>query len=100
GRLNKIGIEPDKGREWQDNSVLYILKNERYMGDALFQKTYTDKNYQRHKNNYDVEMIYIEESHENIISREVFNQVQTLLDERKERMCNKDTTVYTNRYPL
>lgn len=100
GRLNEMGIDLEKGRQWRDNSVLYILKNERYIGDALFQKTFTDENYQRHWNDYDVDMLYIEGSHESIISREVFNQVQTLLDERKERICNKDTTVYSNRYPL
>lgn len=99
-RLNDLGIKPDRGKEWRDNSVMYILKNERYIGDALFQKTYTDDNFKRHWNNFEVEMMYVEEMHDPIISREIFDQVQILIEERREQILNRDTKVYTNRYSL
>lgn len=40
--LNTEGILPRIGKQWGATSVRKILCNEKYKGDALFQKTYTD----------------------------------------------------------
>ena len=54
------------------------LENEKYMGDALLQKTYTVDFLQkkRVKNNGIVPQYYVEDSHPAIISKEIFMQVQ------------------------
>lgn len=78
------GLERDKIRtargnpRWHDSSVRKILENEKYMGDALLQKTYTVDFLQkkRVKNNGIVPQYYVEDSHPAIISKEIFMQVQ------------------------
>lgn len=99
-RLDELKVEPERGVQWMDTSVMYILKNERYIGDSLFQKTYTDSLYKRHKNNFDVDMMYAQETHEAIVEREVFDQVQQLIEQRQAVILKKDTKVYANVYPL
>ena len=38
--LNRQGILPRDGKPWTVYRVRYILSNERYIGDSLFQKKY------------------------------------------------------------
>lgn len=45
--LNKRGIPTKKNSKWTSSTVQEILKNEKYTGDAIFQKTYTDENFNR-----------------------------------------------------
>lgn len=69
---------------WNPASVRSILKNEKYKGDALLQKTYT-KDFltkKQIKNKGEVQQYYVTENHEAIISPEVFDFVQ---DEMKRR---------------
>lgn len=40
--LNVRHIPARKGGKWSTTTLLDILVNEKYVGDALFQKTYTD----------------------------------------------------------
>mgnify|MGYP001387901777 CR=1 FL=1 len=78
------GLERDKiktsrgNKRWHDSSVRKILENEKYMGDALLQKTYTVDflNKKRVKNNGIMPQYYVEDSHPAIISKEIFMQVQ------------------------
>ena len=78
------GLERDKiktsrgNARWHDSSVRKILENEKYMGDALLQKTYTVDflNKKRVKNNGIMPQYYVEDSHPAIISKEIFMQVQ------------------------
>ncbi len=48
--LNARHIPARKGGKWSTTTLLDILVNEKYVGDALFQKTYTDSNFHRHDN--------------------------------------------------
>jgi site-specific DNA recombinase len=61
------------------------LRNEKYIGDALLQKTYTVDflTKKRVKNNGLVPQYYVENSHEAIIPREIFMQVQEELIRRR-----------------
>ncbi len=87
--------------KWNTSSVLGILKNEKYAGSALLQKTVRLTYLERKSsdnNNY-LPKYYIDESHEGIISKEMFKQVQDKFNDvsplRKkayEKMRN------TNRY--
>jgi len=64
--------------KWRPESVKKILRNEKYIGDALLQKTYTVDvlTKKRVKNNGIVPQYYVENSHEPIIPRDLYMQVQ------------------------
>lgn len=69
---------------WNRTSIRYILTNEKYIGDALVQKNFTPNEIPLRKvrNNGQMPKYYIRESHPAIISREAFEIVQRLLDEK------------------
>lgn len=64
--------------KWYESNIKQILTNEKYIGDALLQKTYTvntlDK--KRVANNGIAPKYYVEGSHEAIIDKDVFLRVQ------------------------
>lgn len=75
--MNK-GIKSPGGCDiWRDNTVKSILTNERYIGDALLQKNFTVDflNKKMKKNEGEVPQYYIENDHDAIISKELFNAV-------------------------
>ena len=59
---------------WSCQTIQNILTNEKYMGDALLQKTYVTDCIKKtvKKNNGERPMYYVENHHEAIIPREVF----------------------------
>lgn len=73
-----------------------MLSNEKYMGDSLLQKTYTIDylTKKRVKNNGIVPQYYVEDSHEAIISKQIFYKVQEEKAKRTEiyRGTNKKGT--------
>lgn len=84
--LEADGILNGAGKEkWHTSNVNQILRNEKYIGDALLQKTYTVDflTKKRVKNNGLVPQYYVENSHEAIIPREIFMQVQEELVRRR-----------------
>ncbi|MEN6489301.1 MAG: recombinase family protein [Smithella sp.] len=84
--LEADGILNGSGKErWHTSNVNQILRNEKYIGDALLQKTYTVDflTKKRVKNNGLVPQYYVENSHEAIIPREIFMQVQEELIRRR-----------------
>ena len=80
GILNGAGHE-----KWHTSNINQILRNEKYTGDALLQKTYTVDflTKKRVKNNGLVPQYYVENGHEAIIPREIFMQVQEELIRRR-----------------
>lgn len=84
--LSQQEIPP--GREmgtWKDSSIYYILKNERYAGNAVVGKSYSTTTFPHKKvrNHGEREMYLLPDSNPPIISSEVFDRVQTLLQSRK-----------------
>ena len=64
--------------EWSVATLRSILTNEKYKGDALQQKTYVvDCITHKSKRNDDRPQYYVENNHPPIVSREVFDRVQT-----------------------
>lgn len=102
-RLSTEGKKTATGSsKWIDSSVRTILRNEKYAGDLLQQKTVT-LDYLSHKRvaNKDLAPKYhLENSHPAIIDRETFELAQRIMNDRSEtkRGDNKDTTKYNNRY--
>ncbi len=77
--LEKDGIKNGAGHtKWWDTNIYQILKNEKYMGDALLQKSYTVDflTKKRVRNDGYVPKYYVENSHEGIITKEDFAAVQ------------------------
>nr|DAT74193.1 MAG TPA: integrase [Caudoviricetes sp.] len=84
--LEADGILTGAGKtKWHTSTINKILRNEKYMGDALLQKTYTTDflTKKRIKNNGTVPQYYVEGDHEAIIPKELFMQVQAELVRRR-----------------
>ena len=97
--LNQENIPSKHGKKWPPNTILGMLTNEKYTGDALFQKTYTDSNFKRHKNNGERDMYMISEHHEPIIPPETFEAVGKLIAQhRSEKNISAGNNKYQNRY--
>lgn len=93
--------------DWQARVIPRILKNEKYVGDALLQKTFTvdciSKKVQ--KNNGERPMYLVTNHHDPIIDRDTFNRVQQELARRtsKRKISDKTTTEqgkYSSKYAL
>ena len=87
-KLESEGIEFSIGKNnWYATTINSILRNEKYIGDALRQKTYS-KDYltkTRVKNNGELKQYYISDHHEAIISKETFEKVQLELNNREKK---------------
>ncbi len=80
------GILTGAGKtKWWTSTINAILRNEKYIGDALLQKTYTTDflSKTRIKNNGTVPQYYVEGNHDAIIPKEIFMQVQEELVRRR-----------------
>lgn len=86
------------GNIWRKKAVRYILTNEKYIGDCLWRKQYTENMFpfRKSKNKGQAEQYYISDNHEPIISREDFEIVQSLLAEKGEKYGNRKI----HQYPL
>ena len=99
--LESKGVPTRKGGKWSGSTVNGILVNEKYYGAAVFQKTYTDSSFRRHNNHGEVDIFYAEDHHEPIISREVFDKVQLILQKHiEEHNIEKDIGKYQKKYPF
>lgn len=97
--LNKRGIPTKKGGRWYAGTVGKLISNEKYTGNALFQKTYTDSSFNRHTNYGEQDMYLVKGHHEAIISHEDFEKANAVLEQRgKEKGIEKQSTKYQNRY--
>lgn len=107
--LDEHQIKTATGQEkWYDSVIMKMLKNEKYMGDALLQKTYTVDFMTKKKvmNNGIVPQYYVENDHEAIIPKELFYRVQEEIM-RRSSMCKAAVTrkknqksKYSSRYAL
>ena len=72
---------------WSYQVIHNILTNEKYIGDALLQKTYVTDciSKQVKKNTGDRTMYYVENNHPAIISRELFQRAQQELTRRASK---------------
>lgn len=88
-RLDRENVTVRTGRtdrRWLRTAISYILSNERYIGDSLWQKTYApdDLSTRQVKNHGEREQYYAEGTHPPIIDKDTFYAVQALKSKRKE----------------
>lgn len=86
---NKIHTPAGK-KKWSITTVQSILTNEKYKGDALLQKCYTVDflTKKQKKNEGEVPQYYVKNSHEAIISPEVYDLAQNELKNRAKGNFN------------
>ena len=101
--LEADGIKNGAGhKKWHESNIQQILTNEKYIGDALLQKTYTvsilDK--KRAANNGEMPKYYVEGSHEAIIDRDVFMKVKAEIARRANLNPDGKRRVYSSKYAL
>jgi DNA invertase Pin-like site-specific DNA recombinase len=97
--LNRRSIPSKKGGRWTGTTIRCMACNEKYIGDAIFQKTYSDSLFNRYKNNGEKEQYLIRNHHEPIISRVDFEAAQKVIEQRaKEKGVEKHNKKYQNRY--
>lgn len=101
--LERRNILTPKGKtEWSLGTIESILKNEKYMGDVLLQKSYTADflSKKKRKNNGELTQYYITDNHPAIIPREDFLNVQLELTRRnsKKKVSQKKTKSALGKY--
>ena len=98
--LTEQGIKSPMGNDsWSAGTVRSILRNEKYCGDALMQKTYT-KDFRTHKSvkNTDLNMYFKENHHTAIVKKEDWLKVQKLLSERHASPHKAKLRFLSNRF--
>ena len=104
----KRGLEADGilngagNAKWYESNIKQILTNEKYIGDALLQKTYTVNTLEKKRvaNNGLAPKYYVEGSHEAIIERDVFLRVQAEIVRRANILTDGKRRIYSARYAL
>ncbi len=92
--LSKAGIIKNDGTSnWYGKTVSYIIRNEKYMGDALLQKSYTeDFPFKSHLNRGERDKYYVKNHNVPIVSEEIFKKANNLLNEQGKRYHNPTKT--------
>ena len=86
--LDEDNVPPAQGVEFWSPAIIHnILTNEKYIGDALLQKTYVTDCISKKvkKNQGERAMYYVENNHPAIISREMFDQVRNEMTRRSSK---------------
>ena len=97
--LNDAGIPGKFGSTWKVSTIRYILRNEKYIGDMLCQKTYHTNTlpFKQKRNRGEAAQYYVEGSHEGIVDKNVFQKAQEIINSRKEKYLTDADSI---QYPL
>ena len=102
-QLEQMDIKSYTGGHFSNTSIRAILRQERYTGNILLQKTYVESHINhKSKINYgELPMYYAENTHPAIIDQDTFDRVQTEIARRRELgvFANKaiNTTCFTSK---
>lgn len=94
---------PRGSNKWCESTIRGILKNEKYKGDVLQGKTFTldPISHKRLSNMGEVDKYYTENHHEAIISKEIFDKAQKILNARcGTRQKGKRRNNLSMKYPF
>ena len=105
--LNMQLIPTKQNGKWTERSVLSILMNEKYVGDALLQKTYTVDclTHKTVKNNGEKPKYLVIDAHKAIVDRDTYNLVQQELARRSSKRKRSDKALteqgkYSSKFAL
>lgn len=108
-RLNEEKIPtPGKSDEWSVAVLQRILRNEKYCGDVLLQKTFVSDciSGKVEKNNGQLPMYLVENNHEGIIDRQIFQRTQSEIARRagskapSKKTASTGLARYSGKYAL
>lgn len=87
---------PSGKSHWNATTIKRMLRNEKYKGDALLQKTYTTDFLTKKKNinRGELPQYYVENNHEAIVDRETFDAVQQVLENKGRK---SSTTIFSSK---
>lgn len=94
--LESMDIKTVTGKDqWDTTTIQKMLKNEKYKGDALLQKTYTEDfmTSKKVKNTGQRTQYFVSESHPAIVTIEIFDRVQEEMAKRLRVIQHEDGTV-------
>ena len=94
--LNRHGYKARSGNLWNKNTIANILRNEVYIGWTVFNKR--DKKTFGKQFKPKNEWVVIKNTHEPIVSEELFNKVQKLIEQRQPK--NQAAQVTASQYLL
>lgn len=99
--LNEKNITSKRGKNWSSSVIHGMIRNEKYTGDVIFQKTFTDENFNRHINYGERNQYYAKDHHAPIISHDTFEKANSIIEKNgKEKGIVKYAGKYKNRYAL
>nr|DAL21374.1 MAG TPA_asm: integrase [Caudoviricetes sp.] len=97
--LNKRAVPSKRSGKWNDTTIRNMIANEKYTGDCIFQKTYTDEEFNRHVNHGEKSLYAVHDHHEAIVSHEDAEAARAIvLQHAKEKGLRAETDKYQNRY--
>ena len=98
--LREEGIRPMRVKEWQNTVILRVIRNEKYCGDLVQKKTYTPDflSHEKKYNRGQEEFVINKDHHEPIISRELFEKANRILDAKS--LSQEGKAKHSNRYPF
>lgn len=80
-------LTSDGGHQWYSSTIAYMLTNEKYIGDSLCQKTFANAfPFTKQVNRGERDQYYVEHSHPAIISKDIFEKAQALLQRKGQRI--------------
>ena len=87
--MGNVIPSPGQGHRWEPHTVRSILKNEKYMGDAILQKEITVDflTKTRKPNEGEAPQYYVENGHPCIVSKSVWQEVQATWTDASRRNC-------------
>ncbi|WP_099204545.1 recombinase family protein [Scatolibacter rhodanostii] len=98
--LTSDRIPTPAGKEkWAVSTIMSILQNEKYRGDARLQKTFcTDFLTKKMvKNEGQVPQYYVENSHPAIVSPEIFKMVQVEIDKNRKHNTKRSSSCFADK---
>jgi len=98
--LHEAGISPLRIKRWTNTVILRVIRNEKYCGDLVQKKTITPDflSHEKKYNHGEEEFVIIKDHHEPIISRELFEKANEILDSRA--LSQEGKAKHSNRYPF
>lgn len=93
--LQEAGIKPMRAKEWNNAVILRMIRNEKYCGDLIQKKTYTPDflSHEKKINQGQEEFVIIKDHHMPIISRDLFDRANDILNEKSLSQKAKKNTV-------
>ena len=85
-KLNRAGYKSAHGKPFKPSTILYIIKNEKYKGAAMMEK-WVVINGRKVKNVGQTMRYYVEDHHEPIVSKELWDKANEMVEKNRKEEC-------------